>query len=155
MAQIMTGHRVGQNGAIRVGCSAVIFDKDREKILLTRREDNNQWCLPGGGMEPGEDASETCIREVEEETGLQVRIKRLIGVYTTPHELIVYRDGNKIQLVALCFEAEIVGGELRLSSETTEYGYFSYQEIQELDLLLNHTRRIEDAYSEKITTFIR
>ena len=155
MAKIMTGHRVGQNGTIRVGCSAVIFHKDREKILLTRREDNNQWCLPGGGMEPGENASETCIREVEEETGLQVRIKRLIGVYTTPDELIVYRDGNKIQLVALCFEAEIVGGELRLSSETTEYGYFSYQEIQGLDLLSNHARRIEDAYSEKITTFIR
>ena len=155
MAQIFTGHRIGQNGTLRVGCSAVIFDKDREKILLTRREDNNQWCLPGGGMEPGESASETCIREVEEETGLQVRIKRLIGVYTTPDELIVYRDGNKIQLVAICFEAEIVGGELRLSSETTEYGYFSYQEIQELDLLMNHARRIEDAYSEEMTTFIR
>ena len=155
MAQIFTGHRIGQNGTLRVGCSAVIFDKDREKILLTRREDNNQWCLPGGGMEPGESASETCIREVEEETGLQVRIKRLIGVYTTPDELIVYRDGNKIQLVAMCFEAEIVGGELQLSSETTEYGYFSYQEIQELDLLLNHARRIKDAYSEEMTTFIR
>ena len=90
MATIITGDRVGQNGAIRVGihllrietlpgCSAVIFDKNREKILLTRREDNNQWCIPGGGMEPGESASETCIREVEEETGLQVTIKRLIG----------------------------------------------------------------------------
>ncbi len=155
MAQIITGHRIGQNGTLRVGCSAVIFDKDREKILLTRREDNNQWCLPSGGMEPGESASETCIREVEEETGLQVRIKRLIGVYTTPDKLIVYRDGNKIQLVALCFEAKIVGGELRLSSETTEYGYFSYQEIQKLDLLMNHARRIEDAYSEEMTTFVR
>ena len=155
MAKIITGHRVGQNGTIRVGCSAVIFDKDWEKILLTRREDNNQWCLPGGGMEPGESASETCIREVEEETGLQVTIKRLIGVYTTPNELIVYRDGNKIHLVALCFEAEIVGGELRLSCETTEYGYFSYHEIQELDLLLNHVQRIEDAYTEKMPTFIR
>ena len=155
MAKIMTGHRVGENGTIRVGCSAVIFDKDHEKILLTRREDNNQWCLPGGGMEPGESASEACIREVEEETGLQVTIKRLIGVYTTPHELIVYRDGNKIQLVALCFEAEVVGGELRLSCETTEYGYFSYQEIQELDLLLNHRQRIKDAYSEEMTTFVR
>ena len=155
MAKIITGHRVGQNGSIRVGCSAVIFNQQDENILLTRREDNNQWCLPGGGMEPGESASETCIREVEEETGLQVRIKRLIGVYTTPHELIVYRDGNKIQLVALCFEAEIVGGELRLSCETTEYGYFSYQEIQEMDLLLNHARRIEDAYSGEVTTFIR
>ena len=106
-------------------------------------------------MEPGESASEACIREVEEETGLQVTIKRLIGIYTTPHELIVYQDGNKIQLVALCFEAETVGGELRLSCETTEYGYFSYQEIQGLDLLLNHARRIKDAYSQKMTTFIR
>ena len=155
MAKIIAGHRVGQNGTIRVGCSAVIFDKDREKILLTRREDNNQWCLPSGGMEPGESAGEACIREVDEETGLQVAIKRLIGVYTTPHKLIVYPDGNKIQLVALCFEAEIVDGELRLSCETTEYGYFSYQEIQELDLLLNHAQRIKDAYSGEMTTFIR
>ena len=155
MAQIVTGHRVGKNGAIRVGCSAVIFDTDREKILLTRREDNNQWCLPSGGMEPGESATEACIREVKEETGLQVTIKRLIGIYTTPGELIVYRDGNKIQLVALCFEAEIMGGEFRLSPETTEYGYFSYQEIEKLDLLLNHAQRIKDAYSGEMTTFIR
>ena len=155
MAKIITEHRIGRSGTIRVGCSAVIFDKDQKKILLTRREDNNQWCLPSGGMEPGESASETCIREVEEETGLQVEIRRLIGVYTTPHELVVYRDGNKIQLVALCFEAEIVGGELRLSCETTEYGYFSYQEIQELDLLLNHVQRIKDAYSGEMATFIR
>ena len=155
MAKIITGHRIGKNGIIRVGCSAVIFDQRREKILLTRREDNNQWCLPSGGMEPGESASEACIREVDEETGLRVTIKRLIGIYTTPHELIVYRDGNKIQLVALCFEVEVVGGELRLSCETTEYGYFSYQEIQELDMLLNHTQRIKDAYNGLTATFIR
>lgn len=54
MAKIITGHRIGQNGIIRVGCSAVVFDPQGQKILLTRREDNNQWCLPGGGMEPGE-----------------------------------------------------------------------------------------------------
>ena len=95
------------------------------------------------------------FREVEEETGLQVVVKHLIGVYTTPHELIVYQDGNKIQLVALCFEAEIVGGELQLSDETIAYGYFSYSEVQELDLLLNHRQRIKDAYNGKTTTFIR
>ena len=133
----------------------LFFDQHCEKILLTRREDNNQWCLPSGGMEPGESASEACIREVDEETGLQVVIKRLIGVYTTPHELIVYQDGNKIQLVALCFEVAVVGGELRLSCETTEYGYFSYQEIQTLDMLLNHVQRIKDAYSGETTPFIR
>jgi 8-oxo-dGTP pyrophosphatase MutT (NUDIX family) len=122
MAKIIEGHRVGRNGTIRVGCSAVIFDKDREKILLTRREDNNQWCLPSGGMEPGESASETCIREVDEETGLQVVVKRLIGVYTTPHELIVYQDGNKIQLVALCF-TEKYGDYVKSSHRLMRGGY--------------------------------
>ena len=85
MAQIITGHRIGQNGTLRVGCSAVIFHKDREKILLTRREDNNQWCLPGGGMEPGESASETLYSRSRRRNGV-ARIKRLIGIYTTPDE---------------------------------------------------------------------
>ena len=146
---------MGRNGKIRVGCSAVIFDKSREKILLTQREDNKQWCLPSGGMEPGESASETCMREVLEETGLHVAVKRLIGIYTTPHELIEYRDGNKIQLVGLCFEAGVCGGVLGLSDETIDYGYFSYEQIQELDVMLNHQQRIIDAYSGKEVTYIR
>ena len=159
MAEIIKGHRIGRNHSIRVGCSAVIFDEQHQRILLTKRADNDRWCLPSGGMEPGESAAEACIREVEEETGLHVEVKRLIGIYTTPHELIVYQDGNKIQLVALCFEAEIIGGELRLSCETTEFGYFSHQEIHELNVLSNHIPRIDDAYSGKTvgstTTFIR
>jgi uncharacterized protein (TIGR00299 family) protein len=56
----------------------LIFDEAIEKILMTQRSDNIRWCLPGGGMDPGESASETCIREVMEETGLEVRVIRLI-----------------------------------------------------------------------------
>jgi len=152
---VIKGDRIGRFGTLRVGCSAVIFDPKREKILLTQREDNRQWCLPGGGMNPGESASETCIREVEEETGLQVNVIRLIGIYTTPNELIEYKDGNKVQLVSLCFESEITGGQLQLSDETTSYGYFSYPEIQAMDLLINHIPRIKDAFSAELATFIR
>ena len=106
-------------------------------------------------MEPGESASETLIREVLEETGLQVNIKRLIGIYTTPHELIVYRDGTEIQLVALCFVSDIIKGELTLSEETTEFKYFSQREIARLDLLPNHSQRIEDAFCNAVIPFIR
>ncbi len=155
MVRILTGDRVGKAGVLRVGCSAVIFDARREKILLTRREDNGQWCLPSGGMDAGESASEACIREVEEETGLHVAVKRLIGIYTTPHQLLEYPDGNKAQLVALCFEAEVTGGELRLSDETTAFGYFSREEIQQLDMLINHLPRIEDAFRNQPESFIR
>lgn len=155
MVKILTGDRVGKAGVLRVGCSAVIFDARREKILLTRRTDNGQWCLPSGGMDAGESASEACIREVLEETGLDVGVKRLIGIYTTPHQLLEYPDGNRVQLVALCFEAEVTGGELRLSDETTAFGYFSREDIQQLDMLLNHLPRIEDAFSGQPESFIR
>ena len=62
MTQILCGERIGKQGKIRLGCSAAIFD-ERGRILLTRRADNNQWCLPSGGMEPGESAAEACERE--------------------------------------------------------------------------------------------
>ena len=88
MTQILYGDRLGKEGKIRLGCSAVIFD-EQGRILLTKRRDNGQWCLPSGGMESGESAAEACIREVWEETGLHVGVKRLVGVYSYPDQLIV------------------------------------------------------------------
>lgn len=155
MTRIVMGDRIGRTGKIRVGCSTVLFDETRKRVLLTKREDNAQWCLPSGGMEPGESASETCAREVLEETGLRIEVVRLIGIYTSPFELIEYPDGTRVQLVALCFEGKVTGGELRLSDETTDYGYFSFEQISNLDLMINHKQRIEDAFSEKDRTYIR
>ncbi len=54
MTRILYGDRIGRQGKIRLGCIAILFDEKQEKVLLTRRADNGQWCLPGGGAEPGE-----------------------------------------------------------------------------------------------------
>jgi 8-oxo-dGTP pyrophosphatase MutT (NUDIX family) len=153
--RIIHGERIGRTGQIRVGSAAVIFDDRREKILLTQRSDNGQWCLPGGGLDPGESAAENCIREVFEETGLEVAIKRLIGIYSSPHYLIQYPDGRKVQIVAFCFECEITGGELGLSNETSAYGYYSKKEIESLDLIDTHILRIQDAFDDQKTPYIR
>ncbi len=150
---IHSGERIGKNGVLRVGSAAVIFDERREKILLTRRADNGQWCLPGGGLEPGESGAENCIREVFEETGLRVRIVRLVGAYSDPNYLVEYPDGNKVQIVALSFEAEPVGGSLGLSDETTDAGYFSLEEIQHMDLLRPHVQRVRDAFANQVAAF--
>ena len=83
MTQVLYGPRLGREGKIRLGCSAAILD-EQGKILLTRRADNGQWCLPGGRMEPGESAAEACEREVFEETGSRVRVQRLVCVYSHP-----------------------------------------------------------------------
>ncbi len=143
MTQVLYGPRLGKEGKLRLGCSAAIFD-ERKRILLTRRADNGQWCLPGGALESGESAAEACEREVLEETGLRVRVTRLVGVYSHPDQLVIYPDGNKAFIVALHFEAEVIGGELGLSNETTDFGYFTLDEMQDLEFLGRHKERILD-----------
>ena len=145
MTQVLYGNRLGKEGKLRLGCSATIFDSKREKVLLTRRADNGDWCLPGGQVESGESVAEACEREVWEETGLKVRVTRLVGTYSNPDQLVVYPDGNKVFIVALNFEAEIIEGELGLSNETTAYGYFSLQEMESMPMLGQHKSRVEDA----------
>ena len=143
MTQVLYGDRISRQGNIRLGCSAAIFD-EHGRIFLTRRADNGQWCLPGGGMEAGESVTEACEREVWEETGLRVRVKRLVGVYSHSDQLVVYPDGNKAHIVALHFEAEIISGEPGLSNETTDFGYFTLKQIQGLAFLGRHRERILD-----------
>jgi 8-oxo-dGTP pyrophosphatase MutT (NUDIX family) len=154
MTQITYGDRIGKHGKIRLGCSAAIFDENG-RVLLTKRQDNGQWCLPSGGLEPGESAAEACEREALEETGLSVVVKRLVGVYSHPDQLTVYSDGNKFQIVALHFEAEIVGGELGLSDETSDFGYFTMEEVEGLEMLGRHKERILDTLAKQSEAFIR
>lgn len=155
MAKAILGERVGKDGVLRPIATAVIFDDDRQKVLLTRRSDNGRWCLPGGAMDPGESAEQACVREVDEETGLVVRAARLIGIYTSPDLLIEYPDGNRIQPVVFCFEANVVGGELQTTEETTEAGYFKAEEIQTLDILEFGRQQIWDAMQNHEAAFIK
>ena len=145
MSTLKFGERIGREGVLRPGASALIFDEARERILLTRREDNGRWCLPGGGMDPGESAAEACVREVSEETGLNVKVTKLVGIYTSPDLLIEFPDGNQIQPVAFSFEAEITGGELGLSNETIAFGWYTVAEIEAMDTMEHHITRIHDA----------
>jgi 8-oxo-dGTP pyrophosphatase MutT (NUDIX family) len=154
MTQVLYGERISRQGVLRLGCSAAIFD-EHGRVFLTRRADNGQWCLPGGRMEPGESVAEACEREVWEETGLKVRVKRLVGVYSHPDQLIVYPDGNKAHIVALHFEAEIVSGEPALSSETIDYGYFTLQELEGLEMLGRHKERILDTLEQHPKALIK
>ena len=147
MTQVFYGPRIGKQGNIRLGCSAAVFD-GQGRILLTKRSDNGQWCLPGGAVDPGETVSEACEREVLEETGLQVRVKRLIGIYSYSDQLVVYPDGNKIQVVALHFEVEATGGVAGLSNEVSDFGYFSLEQMEGLEFLGRHKERILDTYGK-------
>ena len=155
MAKLIFSDRIGKLATLKVGSAAVIFDATRQRLLLTQRTDNGRWCLPGGGVEPGESAAEACAREVWEETGLQVEIGKLIGIYTNPHMITEYADGNRFQFMSFCFEAEVSGGEAGLSDETTAYGYFSHAEMEKIDIMEHHRIRIADAFVGQEAAFVR
>ena len=155
MTQVLYGPRLGREGRLRCGCSAIIFDESRTRVLLTRRADNGLWCAPGGAMESGESAAEACEREVFEETGLTVRVQRLVGVYSNPDQLVIYPDGTKVHIVAMSFEAQVITGELVLTNETTSVGYFTFEEIETMDFFGTHKQRIYDALENQKTAFLR
>jgi len=155
MSQVIYGDHISKGADLRIGSCAVIFDDVRKKVFLTQRADNGLWCLPGGKMESGETLEECCQREVWEETGLHVRITRLVGIYSNRDQLVVYRDGNQAQIVVVSFEAEITGGEPGLSNETTAFGYFALDEIESLPMHGRHAERVVDALKNQIAPILK
>ncbi|MFB8084851.1 NUDIX hydrolase [Streptomyces sp. NPDC055992] len=122
-----------------VAASAVVTDAGG-RILLQRRSDNGLWALPGGGMDMGDSLPGTAVREVKEETGLDVEITGLVGTYTDPRHVIAYRDGEVRRQFNVCFTARVIGGRLALSDESTELRFVPPGEIGELPM--HHTQRL-------------
>jgi 8-oxo-dGTP diphosphatase len=118
--------------------AAIIAVINDGKILLTKREDFEVWCLPGGGVEDGESLAEAAIRETKEETGLDVALTRLVGVYSRIG--CMWNDMH-----AVLFAAKPVGGVLKTQpGETIEVAYFPFDELPK-EMLFGHQKRVIDA----------
>ncbi len=111
------------------------------QVLLTKREDFEVWCLPGGGVDEGESLAEAAIRETKEETGLEVELTQLVGVYS--------RLGGFPDVHIVLYLARPVGGEIRLQpGETVEVGYFPFDQLPG-EMLFGQKQRILDAVAGK------
>jgi len=120
------------------GLAVIVAIIEDNKVLLTKREDFEVWCLPGGGVEEGESLAEGAMREAKEETGLDVELTRLVGVYS--------RLGGGLQDIhAVLYAAKPIGGTLKLQlGETIEVAYFPFDQLP-AELLFGHKKRIQDA----------
>ena len=109
----------------KIGADAAIFNQSGE-ILLMERADGSGWCLPCGWVEPNEKPIEAVVREVREETGLEIEVKQLVGVFT---RLPSAKNGphTMVALVHLC---EILDGELTLSHEGSALRYWALDEVR-------------------------
>lgn len=121
---------------MRVGVNVAVLH--HERILLTKRKDFEVWCLPGGHVDAGESVAHAAIRETIEETGVEVRLDRLVGIYSIPEAR------SWVNLVVL-FTAKPIRGALEAQeSEVLEIAYFHPDEIPN-KLLWGHRQRIQDA----------
>lgn len=122
-----------------VAASAVVTDGDG-RVLLQRRRDNDWWALPGGAMDMDDSLPGAAVREVKEETGLDVEITGLVGTYTDPRHVIAYSDGEVRRQFNVCFTAQVVGGTLAISDESTELRFVAPEELDSLPM--HHTQRL-------------
>jgi len=109
----------------KMGANAAIFN-ERGEILLMARADGSGWCLPGGWVEPNEKPVEAVVREVREETGLEIEVKQLVGVFTR----IPNAQNGPHTVSAIVHLCEVVGGELTLSHEGSALQYWPIDEMQ-------------------------
>lgn len=115
---------VGKERLVVVGAGAIITDAAGRLLLGLRRE--GVWGIPAGLMELGESISATLLREAQEEMGVQLTLRELIGIYTGAEYFHTYEDGNEAQIVSTLFRAEIAGGTLTPDGvETLALGWFS------------------------------
>ena len=122
--------KVGHDKIILAFAGGCIFNAQGE-VLLQRRGDTDKWGFPGGAIELGETPQMTAVREAKEETGLDVKVGKIIGVYSDLD--IMYSSGDQAQSIVIAYELINVGGELFCDQkETTELKYFSRSNKPEL-----------------------
>ena len=135
------------------GANTVLINESNQ-VLLHRRSDNGAWALPGGRMEIGESIEGCAVREMFEETGLRVKIKRLVGVYSDPKNYCIlrYPSGYAVHYLIVVYEVEQIGGELLISGESTDLRYFDVDALPE-GMMPSSRMRVLDTLQQRTEAF--
>lgn len=115
--------KIGHDLLHLVGVSAVVRN-DRGEVLLVKSADHGIWMPIGGMVEVGEEPADSAMREVREETGINVSVEQLLGVFDGP--LVTYPNGDQVHYVSLVFRCHAVGGAIHVGDEeNTDVRFFS------------------------------
>jgi 8-oxo-dGTP diphosphatase len=110
---------VGSDLLLLASVMGVIYDA-QSRVLLVRQSADSLWSTPGGIIEPDETPATAVVREVREETGLEVRVVRLLGVFGGPRFVVDYPNGDRSQYVSVIFECAVLGGTAMADGEETD-----------------------------------
>ncbi|MFQ5399599.1 MAG: NUDIX domain-containing protein [Anaerolineae bacterium] len=101
---------VGQERLIGVGATVAVT-RPSGRLLAIRRRDNGDWGLPAGFADLGENTAHAAVREVREETGYNVTLDRILGIYSAPRFHYTYPNGDQVKNVGVFYHARLVDGE--------------------------------------------
>ncbi len=129
--------------SVRPAAAVAVLNANRELLMLHRR-DNKKWTMPGGTLEFGESMTECALREVREESGLDVVIKDIIGTYTDPNIRVAYSDGEVRQEFTVVYFGEAQNYDVSIDEESSQFRWVPLDELHRLPLADSQKRRIED-----------
>jgi 8-oxo-dGTP pyrophosphatase MutT (NUDIX family) len=124
----VVGHRL-----LELPSVTILVRDEQDHLLLVRQSDPPIWSTPGGAIEPGEVPADAAVREVWEETGLQVDLTHLVGAFGGPEFVTEYSNGDRVSYVMIVFEAVRISGELRVDDdEVLELRFFSSDDLESI-----------------------
>ncbi len=112
-------------------------------VILIRRKNppfKGSWALPGGFVEYGETVDSAAIRESKEETGLDIKLDGIVGVYSDPQ-----RDPRG-HIISICFLGHKIGGRLVADTDAADVQSLKIDEISKIELAFDHNKILEDAF---------
>lgn len=143
--------KVGHETIILNFSGAVITNEKGEILLQKRSGTENVWGLPGGAVEIGESIEEAAIRELKEETGLDIKVEYLIGVYSKYFNK--YPNGDAAQTICYFFKGTVTGGLLSIdNNETFDLQFFEKNNIPKL-FVQQHEDILNDYFENRTGVF--
>ena len=137
-----------------VPATTAFIQDDSARVLLIQRSDNGLWALPGGEQDFGESIAEAAVRETKEETGVDVEVIGLVGIYTDPRHLVEYSDGEVRQQFSICFRCRPIDGTPTRSCESVDVRWIDHNEVNPLSINPSMRLRIEHGFQHRPEPYI-
>lgn len=132
-----------------------IVTNDVGQVLLIKRTDNGNWSLPGGAMDLGETIRQAAIRETLEETGIQIEVTGISGIYTDPGHVLHYTSNDEVrQEFSVVFTARPLSGQPTASDESSRVEWISPDELDALQMNPSMRKRLSYFQSRQTEPYL-